>query len=186
MDIRDTISIRRSIKEFTARAVSREQIDELLALAVLAPNHRLTNPWRFRVLGPDARRAWGEVRGMRKAAKLEDAAAKREMIEKNGATEVAIPASIAVSMVLDASPEIREEDYAAVMMAVGNILLAAPALGLGTHLRTGAVLDDARTREALGVPDGERLVAIVQLGEPAVVPEARPRRSAAELTVWLA
>ena len=39
---------------------------------VSGPNHRLTQPWRFYVLGPDARQAYGLVLGGRKARKIED------------------------------------------------------------------------------------------------------------------
>jgi nitroreductase len=92
---------------------------------------------------------------------------------------------IAVSVALNDNPEIREEDYATAMMAVQNLLLGAVAIGLGTHLRSGAVMEDPRTRELLGIGEGERVVALVQLGQPAAVPEPKARKSAAEVTRWL-
>jgi hypothetical protein len=49
----------------------------------------------------------------------------------------------------------------------------------------GAVMDDAATLAALGVAAGERIVAMLNLGEPATLPEARPRTPAAAKTVWL-
>ena len=185
MDVRTAIAARRSIKQFTDRAITREEISQLLDAALQAPNHRLTHPVRFRVLGPAARRAYGTVLGMRKAKKLEDPVAAQALVEKVAAAEAAGPVTIFVSMTLDENPEIREEDYASVMMSVQNLMLAAVELGLGTHMRSGAVMDDPRAREALGVPEGERIVAMVQLGEPAVVPEAKARRSVAEVTTWL-
>jgi nitroreductase len=185
MDVRTAIATRRSIKQFTDRAVTRDEIGQLLDAALQAPNHRMTQPVRFRVLGPEARHAYGTVLGARKAKKIEDPAAAQAVIDKVATAEAAIPATIAVSMTLDDNPEIREEDYAAAMMATQNLLLAAVDLGLGTHLRSGAVLDDPRTREALGVPDGERLVVMVHLGEPASVPEAKPRRPTDEVSSWL-
>ena len=184
MDLFDAIRSRRSTKQFTGRPIAREEIARLLDAAAQAPNHRMTQPWRFYVLGPEARRAYGAVLGARKAKKVEDPEAARAVAEKVAAQEAAMPAEIAVSMTLDANPEIREEDYAAAMMAVQNLLLAACALGLGTHLKTGAVMDDPRARSAVGVPDGERIVALIQLGEPAAVPDAKPRRAAAEVTTW--
>jgi len=77
MHVADAISTRRSIKRFTSRPVTREQIETMLGAAVTAPNHRLTQPWRFYVLGPDARYAYGLVLGGRKAKKIEDPAAAR-------------------------------------------------------------------------------------------------------------
>ncbi len=92
---------------------------------------------------------------------------------------------IAVAVVLDDNPEIREEDYAATFMGLQNLALAAPARGLGTHLKTGAVMDDPRARAAVGLPDGQRIVAIVEIGEPAAVPEPKPRTPAEDLTTWV-
>jgi nitroreductase len=185
MNILEAIRTRRSIREFTNRPISRDEIMRLLETAVQGPNHRMTQPWRFYVLGPEARRAYGAVLGARKAKRVEDPEAARAVIEKVAAAEAAVPAEIVVSMTLDENPEIREEDYAATMMGVENLLLAARAMGLGTHLKTGAVLADPRAGAAVGVPEGERIVATIQLGEPASVPEPKPRRQAAEVTTWV-
>lgn len=185
MDLHDAIGGRRSIKQFTDRPVTREEIERLVDAAVQAPNHRMTEPWRFYVLGPEARRGYGEALGARKAKKVEDPEAARAVAEKVAAQEAALPAMLAVSMTLDPNPEIREEDYAAVMMAVENLLLAAHAAGLGAHLRTGAVMDDPRARAAVGVPEGERIVALIQLGQPATTPAAKPRRKGTERTTWV-
>src|SRR5689334_22606308 len=132
------IQDRRSIKRFTERPVSREEIESLLAAAVAAPNHRLTQPWRFYVLGPEARSAYGRALGDRKARKIEDSAAAQAMRETIAAEHRALPAMIAVAVVDAENPEIREEDYAAAMMAIQNIALAAVERGLGSAIKTGA------------------------------------------------
>ena len=185
MDAFDAIHSRRSILQFTGRSVSREAIERILDAATTAPNHRLTQPWRFYVLGPIARRQYGETLGARKARKVDDPDAARALVEKVAASEAALPAMIAVSMTVDENPETHEENYAATMMAVQNLLLAAHAIGLGSHLKTGAVMNDPRTRVAIGVPDGEQVVATIQLGEPAAVPDPKPRRAARDVTTWV-
>ncbi len=185
MDVLEAIRSRRSIKEFTDRPVTRAEIERLLDAVALAPNHRMTQPWRFYVLGPEARRAYGEALGARKAKRVEDPEAARAVAEKVAATHAALPAMIAVSTTLDENPEIREEDYAAAMMGVENLMLAAAEMGLGTHLKTGAVMDDPRARAAVGVPEAERIVAVIHLGHPAAVPETKPRRPASDVTTWV-
>jgi nitroreductase len=92
---------------------------------------------------------------------------------------------LAVAMTLDDNPEIREEDYAATFMAVQNLCLAAHTGGLGTHIRSGAVMDDPAARAAVGVPEGQRIVATISIGEPVKVPDAKPRRAASEVTTWV-
>lgn len=185
MDVTKAIAERRSVKRFADEPVPRETIEMLLRAAVQAPNHRLTQPWRFYVLGPEARRAYGAALGVRKARKLADpvaAAAVREKVENE---QVALPAMIAVACVQDEDPEVRQEDYAAAMMGVQNLLLAATALGLGTHIKTGAIMDDPAARAAVGVADNERIVAIINLGVPAELPQPKPRTDATAFTKWV-
>lgn len=181
----EAIEQRRSIKVFEPVEVPRETIERILGLAVLAPNHGMTEPWGFYVLGKETRERYGHVRARVKTAQIEDpekAARKREKtIEETNA----IPVVIAVSSHLADDPVTREEDYAAVFMAIENILLAASAFGLGGKVHTGRILEDDELRTAVGVPRDHRLVAILHLGIPREVPRMKPRRPAAEVTRWL-
>jgi nitroreductase len=185
MNVSDAIAQRRSIKKFQDRPVTREEIEALLDAAVLAPNHHLTQPWRFYVLGPEARRRYGLALGERKARKLPDPDAANAVREKTAAEHEAIPALIAVAMVLDEKPETREEDYAAVMQAIANITLAAVDRGLGTHMRTGAVMDDPAARAAVGVSERERIITLLSVGVPAEMPAPKTRQGAAAVTRWV-
>ena len=181
----DALHGRRSIRQFTGRELTRAEVETLLDAAVTAPNHRLTQPWRFYVLGPIARHAYGLALGNRKAKKMDDLVAADAVRNKVADEHAALPLMIAVAIVEDANPEIREEDIAATMMAVQNLSLAAVALGLGTHLKTGAIMQDPAARAAAGVPEGERILAVLNVGEPTMVPPAKGRRSGASLTTWM-
>lgn len=182
----DAIQQRRSIKRFTDRPVTRAELESLLQAATLAPNHRLTNPWRFYVLGPEARHAYGLALGDRKARKLTDPDAAKTMRENVATEHRALPAMLAVAMVQHENPEIREEDYAAVWMAIQNLAIAAVEMGLGTHIKTGAVMADPNARAAAGVTDeAQRIVAIVNVGEPAETPPAKNRDPALTHTTWM-
>jgi nitroreductase len=183
--VREAIFGRRSIKRFTTREVTRSDIEELIAAAVAAPNHRMTQPWTFYVLGPRAREAYGAVLGGRKAAKVADPDAAREVAAKVSAEHRDLPAMIAVAVSLADDPEIREEDYASAFMAIQNLALAAHAMGLGTHVKSGAVMEDPAARAAVGVRSGERIVATIHLGEPGAPPPDRPRKSVSEVTSWV-
>ena len=185
MNIRDSINTRRSIKTFTDRPVSQEQMEQLLGAVCQAPNHRMTEPWRFYVLGPRARRAYGEALGHRKAKRVDDPEAAKAVVEKVAATHESLPAMVAVAITLDENPEIREEDFAAAFMGIQNLSLVAPSMGLGTHIKTGAIMDDPAARAAVGLPESERIVAILNVGEPDGLPDERVRRPATELTTWV-
>lgn len=185
MHVMEAIQNRRSIKKFTARGITRADIESLLDAAVLAPNHGMTQPWGFIVMGEEARRAYGEVLGARRSARIEDPNAVAVTMERAVRSAVEAPAIVAVTMNLDEDPETREEDYAATFMAIQNMALAAVSNGLGTQIKTGAIMDDPRLRDALRVKEGRRIVALVFVGEPAEVPAPKARIPAAEKTVWL-
>ena len=71
------------------------------------------------------------------------------------------------------------------MMGVQNIMLRALEMGLGTSIKTGGIMSDPAARAAVGLPDNQRIVAIVNVGEPLEVPSPKPRTSASELTTWV-
>jgi nitroreductase len=184
MTILNTIRQRRSHKRFTTRPVTEEDIRTLLEGAVLAPNHKLTQPWGFAVLGRLSRRRYGEIKAALKTRGETDAesAAKRE---KFAAEIAAVPVVIVVTQTVDADPLRAEEDYAATFMAIQNMLLLATSMGLGSKVHTGSIMDAPELRELIGAAHDERIVAIVHAGEPAEELPPKPRISAAEKTRWL-
>src|SRR5206468_2846075 len=73
MDLAEAVRTRRTHKAFGAEPVARAELDALFELARWAPNHNLTNPWRFRVLGPRALAALKDAAGADAAGKLDRA-----------------------------------------------------------------------------------------------------------------
>jgi nitroreductase len=185
MNVFDAIAARRSVRKFTDRTPTRAELEQMLQAATLAPNHRLTNPWRFYVLGPEARAAYGLALGNRKAKKATDEAHAESIRKATSDEHRAQPCMLLVAMVLNENMEIREEDYASTMMATQNLCLVATAIGLGTHIRSGAIMDDPAARAAAGVPEGERIIGVLTVGTPLEVPDAKARRAASELTHWV-
>src|SRR5918999_237052 len=110
MDVESAIRERRTHKAFGPDPVDRQTLDELLELARWAPNHNLTNPWRFRVLGPDALARLKEAAGPESAAKLDRA-----------------PTLIAASQVRSDDAVQDEEDLCAAAAASYIVLLGAHA-----------------------------------------------------------
>ena len=147
MDVEDAIRERRTHKAFGSQPVDRRTLDELLELARWAPNHNLTNPWRFRVLGPESLGRLKEAAGPEGAVKLDRA-----------------PTLVAASVVQTGDPVQDEEDLCATAVAVYIVLLAAHARGLVGYWRTPDVLRTPEGREALGLPANERLVGLIHLG----------------------
>ena len=64
------IRVRRTHKQYGSQPLDEALVRELLDLARCAPNHKLTNPWRFRLLGPETRARVEDEAGEKEAAKL--------------------------------------------------------------------------------------------------------------------
>ena len=169
MEVLEAIRTRRMIGAFAPEAPPREVIERLIQAAVWAPNHHLTEPWRFHVLVGSAREAlagavgeWlggpdrpvenpeGEARAMR--AKL-----------------LRSPAIVIVTQARDLqADEVRDlEDYAACACATHNLLLAAHAEGLAAKWSTGKLARFPPVQRFLGISREDRVVAFVYLGYPA-------------------
>ena len=163
MEVEKAIRTRRTHKAFGPRAVEPAVLRELFELASWAPNHRLTNPWRFRVLGERTRTALMEL------AESEQPGAAIKL--QRAPTLVAVGAHMSGEEAQD------REDLLATAVAAYIVLLGAHARGLAAYWRTVPLLDDPRARDLLGLPAEETPVGLLYLGEPVQeqrVPERAP------------
>jgi nitroreductase len=180
MDVLDAIRSRRMLPRVRPERPRREEVAELLELAVRAPNHHLTNPWRFHVLtGAGLDRlaaAMAEASDLPPQEAMEDA---RRRVSR-------APVIVAVTCVPSRREGVVEqEELAAVAMAIQNMLLAAHARGLGAMLRTGPVAYHPAVRRHLGLGEDEQVVGFVYLGYPAADRQPTPREPASALTRWV-
>jgi len=168
MQLDDAIRGRRTHKSFEPEPVPHGLLEELLELARWAPNHHLTQPWRFRVLGPES------------LARLKDAAGPSEAPKLDRA-----PTLVVASVVLTGAQAQDEEDLCAAACATYAVLLGAHARGLAGYWRTPAVLRVPAGREAVGIPDGERVLGLIHLGGPRTAPAPGERRPVQDYVSWL-
>jgi nitroreductase len=167
MGVEDAIRTRRTHKIYEPEPVAREELEHLFELARWAPNHHLTNPWRFRVLGPHAlqRLKQAEPDG---AAKLDRA-----------------PTLVACSVVQTGDELQDEEDRYATACAIYAVMLAAHSRGIGSYWRTPRVLRTPEGRDALGIGDDEHVLGLLHLGRPGREWAPPPRTEAADYTTFL-
>jgi nitroreductase len=147
VELDELIRTRRTQKAYEPGPVDRELLDELFELARWAPNHHLTNPWRFRVIGPAALEALKAAAGPEAAAKLDRA-----------------PTLVAASVVQTGDEVADDEDFAAAACASFIVLLGAHARGLDGYWRTPEVLRTPAGRAACGLQEGERVLGLLHLG----------------------
>jgi nitroreductase len=187
MDAIDAIQRRTSVRRYRPDPVSRETIERLLECAVRAPNHKLTEPWRFAVLTGGAKARLAEIKAGHRLRKADDPSSEEARARSDKARRETLesPALIVVMAQTSEDDIRREEDYAAVMMATANLMTAAQSLGLGTYLKTGGVMREPALAELIGLPESYRVVGILSVGYPVETEPPRRRRPAGELTSWL-
>ena len=168
MDVESAIRTRRTHKAYRPEPVERETLDQLFELARWAPNHNLTNPWRFRVLGPRALERLKLAAGPEAGSKLDRA-----------------PTLVVCSCVLGGDEVQDEEDLHATACAAFIVLLAAHARGLAGYWRTPGVLRTDAGRAAVALGDDERFVALIHLGRPVQERPAPEREPAASVASYL-
>ena len=149
VELDDAIRSRRTHKVFEPEPVPREVVEELLELARWAPNHFVTEPWRFRVLGPEA---------------FERLVAAGEPNERSKLGRAPTLSSRARSSPATSTRTTRTCSRPHV--AVYIVLLAAHARGLASYWRTPKLLETPEGRAAVGLEDDEEFVALIHLGDP--------------------
>jgi nitroreductase len=173
---------RRMVWKFKGEPVPREAIERMLDVAVWAPNHRLTEPWRFFVLekGSAARQ---------KAADLAYEFALQRNNDPSRAERarqaVLDPPVLAyVFCIPGLNEEVTRENYAAVCCAVQNISLAGVAEGLAVTWETGGPTRHPNLKEALGAEPDWIMVTMLSIGVPAEMPSSR-RTPAGKFVRWM-
>jgi nitroreductase len=162
VELEEAIRTRRTHKAYGPEPVDPDTLGELLDLARWAPNHHLTNPWRFRVLGPGALARLKRAAGP-DAGKLDRA-----------------PTLVAVTVTTSQDPVEAAEDRDAAAVAAYIVLLGAHGRGLAGYWRTPGVLRSDEGRAALGIAEDERVIGLLHLGRPRQdqrVPERAPREA---------
>ncbi|PAE92482.1 nitroreductase [Shouchella clausii] len=175
--IDELIKGRRSIKKFKPDPVSIEEIVDILEVAKWAPNHKLTEPWRFLLYAEEGKNQF--VDAFLKTQAGNDGKIP-EKAQKKAAYFREIPLHLVVVMPEDPRQKTWDEDYGAVCAMIQNIQLAAWARGIGMIWRTNDWIYNPVFREAIGVQPGEKIVATLMIGYGDFIPEAKERTPIAD------
>lgn len=174
--VADLIRKRRSVRLFREEPVPQELVENLLDVAVWAPNHLNRQPWRFILFQGEARKVFAQamVATYSTEERTQYGEVKRQYLEQ-------VPAHLIVVLKEDPRQKVWDEDYAAVCALIQNFQLAAWEAGLGVVWKTNHYGYDPEFRDAVGVRPGEKIAGVLHIGYPRVVPEPVERKPAASL-----
>jgi nitroreductase len=187
MDIFEAIRTRRSKGKMTDQVPPREAIEQILEAATWAPNHHVTEPWRFVVVAGAAREALGAVMAQSKI----DRRLAEGKVSPDGEFEAlkrkALRSPVIVAVAVEpgaATGQAELEEIEAGAAAVQNMLLTAHGLGLAAMWRSGDAATDPNVRAHLGFSERATIVGFVYLGYPAAEPTRSRHTPASAFTTW--
>ena len=182
----DAIRARRTVKKMDAgRPVDREDVGTVIEAATWAPNHHLTEPWRFVVIQGEARARLGDALAAALSS-FSGGQAAAERLEAERGKPLSAPTVVAlISRPGRAENVVAQEEMVAAGAALQNMLLAAQSLGLASFVRTGAHAYSQEVRNFLRMEGHETLVGMVYLGYASgPLPPGR-RTPALEKVTWM-
>jgi nitroreductase len=165
-DLEEVIRGRRTINLYLQTPVPRALVREAIDAATWAPNHHVTEPWHFYLLGQETvERCLDLCFEIVRANKSEAAAAfKREQWSEK-------PGWLVVTCRRSDDELQQREDYAACAAAIQNFMLYLWKAGVGSKWTTGEITRDVRFFDILGIDAGrEFVVGLLWYGYPKVTP----------------
>jgi nitroreductase len=165
-DLEEVIRGRRTINLYLQTPVPRALVREAIDAATWAPNHHVTEPWHFYLLGQETvERCLDLCFEIVRANKSEPAAAfKREQWSEK-------PGWLVVTCRRSDDELQQREDYAACAAAIQNFMLYLWKAGVGSKWTTGEITRDVRFFDILGIDAGrEFVVGLLWYGYPKVTP----------------
>ncbi|WP_339845367.1 nitroreductase family protein [uncultured Halopseudomonas sp.] len=165
MDALTALHERVSVTRLEGPAPTSQQREILFHAALRAPDHAWLRPWRFLVIEDDGQRRLGDLfakAALADSPGLDPLALERVRRKPERAPLVIV--AIASHRVHPKVPTLEQDMSCAV--AVGNMLIAAHAMGLGAVWRTGSMASHPVVRDGLGLGENERIVAYLYVGQP--------------------
>ncbi len=138
---------RRSIRTFTAEAVDRELLHEIVKAGIWAPSGLNNQPWRFVI--------------------VTDPALRGKLAQETRYSHIVVAAPALIAVYLDRNAMYDEvKDHQAAGACIENMLLAAEALGLGAVWLGQILKNKENVRLLLELPEGLELMAVIAIGHP--------------------
>ena len=175
--IAERIRSRRTTKLFLKQEVSKDLVRDAIEVARWAPNHHLTEPWHFYLLGPEKIAACASLIGelIRETKKDEELAVFKEQ------SALSMPGWLLVTCEKSDDELVQQEDYAAVCCAVQNMTLYLSEAGVACKWTTGLITRDERLFKLLDIDSSrEFVVGLIWYGFPKTLP-TQTRKDVADI-----
>ena len=194
MSVMEAIQSRRTIFKFKPDPVPKTVLEDILYAGIWAPNHHLTEPWRFTVIGEEVKvklaERYGEIQVEKvtsnpEAAKAATEETLAEIRERGVQKFMSKPTIVAVSCIKEGSEQRQLEDYASVCCSMLNIQLAGWEQGVGMQWSTGGITLEQGTYDLFGIDsETEYIIGFYYMGYPDEIPTPK-RKPLHDVLRWV-
>ena len=151
----------------SGREVERTLLVELIENATWAPNHGMTEPWKFHVFQGANRADLVAIMQQTYRETTPTAEFREDKLKKMGENPLLANVVIACVMERNGGTKIPEiEEIEALACAIQNLQLSATAAGLGCYWSSPPLLEAAPFREWLNLRPEDRCMGLIYLGWP--------------------
>lgn len=168
---------RRTIELFLQTPVPRDLIRDAIDAAIWAPNHHVTEPWRFYLLGKESIDACIDL--VRDIVTAKKDAKAGEFKAQSWSRK---PGWLVVTCQKSNDELLQKEDYAACCAATHGVMLYLWKAGVGSKWTTGEITRDRRFFDIVRIGEDESVVGLIWYGYPKVTPD-QARRPLREVLV---
>ena len=182
----DVLTSRRTIYRYSDEIVDEKILELAFEAARNAPCHKNTHPWKFYVMGEEARTELipeVKILAMKKSPKGEvTEAGVAKAVDKILSPPVLICVTSSLS---PGDPFRQEEDYAATVCATHNLILSLWDNGVGSQWSTGAITRSEAAYCAIGASSiEERIIGFIKIGYPEEIP-SKSKKGLEEIRSYL-
>lgn len=168
MEFKDLVLNRRSIRQYTDRKISKDELNYIMTAAINAPSACNMQSWHFYIVSdPKVKEGFKEF--------CADWISTAPVV-----VVICTAGDEIVSRFGEKAKKFIVQDTA---LAMENMLLAAADIGLGGCI-IGAY-DDDKCRKLLNIPNEYCPVALMPIGEPTAVPPARDRKPISDVVTYV-
>ena len=169
-ELNELIRKRRSVfqNDYSSEKVDEAIVRQMLENANWAPNHKMTEPWRFVVFTGEGLKKLAALQAeYYKKMTLLDNTFKEERYQNLLRKPMLSSYIIVIGMKRDEKKSLPEiEEAGAVFCAVQNMYLTATAYGAGCYLSTGGITYFEGAEELFGFDDEDKLIGFLHIGMP--------------------
>lgn len=178
----DLIRQRVSCPRLSGRALSKSELEAVLACGMRAPDHGRLKPWHFHVVEGEARQRLGAL--FAQTARDSGVASAAKITKCENMPLRAPMLIIATCEPVENTKVPSIDQVLAVGAAIQNMQIAISSLGMGSIWRTGEMVDSKCVKKSLGLSENGSIVGFVYIGEPEKLPDSPSLDADAHFSIW--